>query len=576
MHRFSAPASAAFAVALAGCPATFDFDGGEAYLNAETGEPTWAEYPGLSVTPNIDDDNEDGTVDWQERSIEGDDDVATFLIPADTLKAVKSGNELELRIIGRTDSVRVWHLGVILLGEDGGEAWPVPVPARKADAEDLSFAVEAEGQLDWAQLTLVELDGDEVVNEADLFVTASPLMLNHHLQQSEHTWVLDVSDGGAGFNNRHMIETFTEVLGDEFTAIPGGPYGFDVWVQDEIQIGFLNSGESRTDLIIDSIRDRGLDNFPEVGIVGSELSNNGQPLTRINPGVVAETWGTGFPNSLDSFGNLEVSPPTTVDGLEYPFGRAYYGGDSSLHPTEELTDFLASQKIQKPFMPDTTWLCVGHIDEVTSTVPAAGTERGWKFVMAHVPTAYEILDAMDEGIQLPRYAPGQNGPNGGGHSIGSVGEWVNDNALRQHNLEIQEDILDPMEALFREELNLSDDDIVYMPSTFERVPGCGDAALIPGMVNLIVTNRGDRHDVFLADPYTRQDYDLDDPDASQGDDPFIAWIEDNFPEELDFHFVDNWSTYHMALGEVHCGTNMMRTPASNWWQTAGHLLLEEN
>ena len=28
---------------------------------------------------------------------------------------------------------------------------------------------------------------------------------------------------------------------------------------------------------------------------------------------------------------------------------------------------------------------------------------------------------------------------------------------------------------------------------------------------------------------------------------------------------DDWEWYHMALGEVHCGSNIQRTPIENWW-----------
>jgi len=33
------------------------------------------------------------------------------------------------------------------------------------------------------------------------------------------------------------------------------------------------------------------------------------------------------------------------------------------------------------------------------------------------------------------------------------------------------------------------------------------------------------------------------------------------------HFVDDWNTYHLREGEVHCGTNAKRLPImQNWWQ----------
>ena len=55
----------------------------------------------------------------------------------------------------------------------------------------------------------------------------------------------------------------------------------------------------------------------------------------------------------------------------------------------------------------------------------------------------------------------------------------------------------------------------------------------------------------------------------------IAAVEAMMPSHIDFHFVDDWDVYHMGLGEVHCGTNMTRSPRDNWWEVAGHLLVEE-
>ena len=31
------------------------------------------------------------------------------------------------------------------------------------------------------------------------------------------------------------------------------------------------------------------------------------------------------------------------------------------------------------------------------------------------------------------------------------------------------------------------------------------------------------------------------------------------------HWVDDWEWYHMALGEVHCGSNVRRAPSGKWW-----------
>ena len=527
-------------------------------------------FPGLATVPNIDDDNDNGTPDWMDSEADGlsseEDDLASFIVPASIWIGLASGDSYVLNLNGEVRNFRVWHDGEIILGEvegDNPDTWTVP----QSD-EDLEFVVEARRMLGQSWLALERMrDGESTANDWT-FITTSPLILNHHLQQTEHVWVVDIPASGSTelqrfYNNEHMVDTFADVLGDQFTPVPGNQYGGDVWIQDEIQLAWMNSPTSRIDLVIDSIRDRGLDDFPEDVIVGDG--------TDVGPGVVNETWGDPFQaNSTDSFGNLEISPPVTVDGVEYPLGRIYFGGTENRHPTRELTDFLASQRIQKPFMPDTSWLCVGHIDEVTSVVPDPSSDIGFKFVLADVPTAYEILEAQDGSTPLPRYAPP---PNQYGHGMATIGAIVNNNALRMENEEIQEDILDPMREQFKAELGITDDDILLMPSLFESVPSCGgDAALIPGMVNLIVTNRGEQTDIFLSDPFTR---DSGDPTEGQDEDPVIAHVIEMMPDTVDLHFVDNWAVYHQQLGEVHCGTNMTRTPAADWWSVAGHLLEEE-
>ena len=55
----------------------------------------------------------------------------------------------------------------------------------------------------------------------------------------------------------------------------------------------------------------------------------------------------------------------------------------------------------------------------------------------------------------------------------------------------------------------------------------------------------------------------------------IAAVRAIFPESLGTVFVDDWSVYHMGLGEVHCGTNVERETNNEWWTDAGHLINQE-
>ena len=49
-------------------------------------------------------------------------------------------------------------------------------------------------------------------------------------------------------------------------------------------------------------------------------------------------------------------------------------------------------------------------------------------------------------------------------------------------------------------------------------------------------------------------------------------IEALLPAENEFVWIDDWYTYHLMLGEVHCGSNTRRTPVSGWWEDAMHLI----
>lgn len=62
----------------------------------------------------------------------------------------------------------------------------------------------------------------------------------------------------------------------------------------------------------------------------------------------------------DNGGNLMVSPPTD----EYPWGRILYGHDAD--NLCHFRSFFEAQKLQMPLALDSTWLSVGHVDEILS------------------------------------------------------------------------------------------------------------------------------------------------------------------------------------------------------------------
>jgi len=284
----------------------------------ETEEPPPAiewEFDHVYGVANIDDDDGSGSSDWYQIVFEQEDDHSVIPIPP-----VPEGYRVRLRMVGDLQNARVW-------------AGPTELAVGSGDGEVIEtydFAASAEGSELWVvfgddnvfaglSLFLDDPEGNEVAR-ADVELRSSPMILNHHLQPTEHVWVVEV-DAPWG-NNASMVADYAEVLGDRFTAVPGPSYGNDVWIQDEIQLATgIGAQGQRANTVIDSIRNRELDPFAEDYLEGPDFN--------------VRTWGEPAQvTSWDSFGNLENSPPLTVDGVEYPLGRIYYGRQNGLglHP----------------------------------------------------------------------------------------------------------------------------------------------------------------------------------------------------------------------------------------------------
>lgn len=503
---------------------------------ADTGDPIpsgWAFEDAIGVI-NSDDDDESGKRDWLKPPHESDDDLVMWMMPADAFDEFADGDTVELLLDGPApERVRMWRGDTPVIGHDSDEIHMSYTFAPSGGDEH--FWVEFDDYGTTHTLTINHLDSNgAVVESAEVRLRSAPLLMNHHLQPAEFVWAVSVNSNDA------FIGTYQSELGDKFAAVSGGSVGGDVWIQDEVEFATGTSPNHRINIIIDSIRDRGLDNFPD---------------QIVQPNFFKNTWGIpGTQTSADSFGNLECSPPVTVNGVEYPFGRIYYGKTPSWGINDVIDEFLESQEIQDPVQLDTEWLCVGHVDEFSTFVPDPNSAKGFKLLYADVDAAFDLLESLPANMQLPRY--------GNGHGYPSVGSMLSDIGLRAENEDLRDDHLAYNKQIFMTEFGLDESDIIGIPTLFERVQGCqgGVAALMPGMVNLIVANfEGETPKLFVPDPFFRSTIN------DQSTDPLLAAFRDLMPEGLECVFTDDWYTYHMALGEVHCGTNVLREPIANWW-----------
>lgn len=179
-----------------------------------------------------------------------------------------------------------------------------------------------------------------------------------------------------------------EELGVKLTVLSPGQHRGDRWIQDEVEFGYSEAPTHVLPAVFDSPRDRQLDAFPERSLLAADFGH-----LQI---------GGSTPSSLDSFGNLEVSPPVTVRGRHYPFGRIVFGrraygdyGPNTRLMMPTLRQFFYAQKVQSPIEIFTDWLAIGHVDEIFTFVPA-DNDKGFLLLAASPRRARAILMRLRE------------------------------------------------------------------------------------------------------------------------------------------------------------------------------------
>lgn len=492
---------------------------------------------------NLDDDDEDGEADFGLRS--EDDELVSIGLSTDAFSGLGDGS-VSLTLLSTTGFVQVWADGELVLVDAGDSA------TVAADVDPTSIMVEFGDFAVSGELELVHLDGDGAeLASTTLGLHSAPLILNHHMQQALTGAAVEISLRSWG-SNEDMIADFVDRLGGDFVHPDAAVYDYDVWVQDELEFGTSSVPGKSIDVVIDSIRagrSSALDDFPEDYFFG--------------PDEALGTWGTGRPTSQDSFGNLEISPPVTVDGVEYPFGRIYFGdGGRGLAPADEMQEFLVRQEVQAPFTLDIGWLCVGHVDEFTTFLPDPTAPRGFRLYVADIDLGYAFLESLDPDLSIPQYRD---------HGFSTVGDILNDASVRNYNVDLQVDEIEPNIETLIANLALTDDEVVRVPGLFERSSECAGygLALIPATVNMAVwtAENGVDAELFIPDPFLRTDV-----TSSPATDPLVMEFEALLPSHLTNHWVDDWDIYHIGWGEVHCGTNIRREQPLDWWSVASHLV----
>ncbi|KAL2296693.1 hypothetical protein Nmel_016029 [Mimus melanotis] len=156
----------------------------------------------------------------------------------------------------------------------------------------------------------------------------------------------------------------------------------DRWMQDEIRFGYTHAPHNSFPVVLDSPRERGMEQLPVKELLGPDFGYvHKEPLFE----AVA---------SLDSFGNVEVSPPVSVAGKEYPLGRILIGSSFPASAGRRMTrlvrDFLYAQRVQAPVELYSDWLAVGNVNEFVTFVPTSDKKR-FRMLLASPAACYRLF-----------------------------------------------------------------------------------------------------------------------------------------------------------------------------------------
>ncbi|KAM9408162.1 protein-arginine deiminase type-2-like [Pholidichthys leucotaenia] len=317
----------------------------------------------------------------------------------------------------------------------------------------------------------------------------------------------------------------------------------DRWIQDEVEFGYIDSPHHRFPVVLDSPRDRGLKDFPYKELLGPDF------------GHVTRTPFDEKVNSLDSFGNLEVSPPVSVNGKEYPLGRIIIGvafptAETGRNMTKVVQDFLWAQKVQDPIALFSDWLKVGHVDEFMTFVPASD-RKGFRLVLASPDAGYKLL----RGLQNSGHGQAKFFEELKDEEQKTVDEVLSDEEFQNHNNYAQS-CIDWNRDVLKRELGLDEDDIIDLPVLFKLVDmdNSRATAFYPDVVNMLVLG----NNLGIPKPFGPK---VNSQCAIEAEVRFL--LE---PLGLNCTFIDDFATYHKLLGDVHCGTNVRREQFEfKWW-----------
>ncbi|MBC2900323.1 protein-arginine deiminase domain-containing protein [Streptomyces sp. PSKA01] len=594
---------------------------GQVDLTGDTdraGEDGWSVGRGAVHLPNIDDDTRRCPVtgpggrplsdaklascnDASDTKVNGTADAADLArVRSVPMPDVRSDAKGSLRVTTGAEHTRVF------VKRDG--KWVLVTSQTRLSAAELrsgaELGVEATDVIrdsaKWDGRAVIRLSvtsaGETTSDSVTLRV--APLLTHHHLQNAQQLMVTKVRGGGEWNEIQRKfvkdLEKEVKAAGITRPLMTFDKYN-DIWAQDFVEPAYVSMTGPRGRRQVMRVMLRSAQPDREAG---RELF---EKVRGRDIGVV-QAFDRGEPEdwSLNSMGNLETIPPYTLGDRAYPAGRVIQGWrkDTGQRPSKAVRKLLKSQGMQDPLLLDTSWLGVGHVDEFVQFLPA-DTPRGWRIGLADPEAGLQLLrDAQRDGhgrtkmFSVPR-EQGMPAPRETIDEALASRDLVADNQMAAQRIAANLEIL-------KRETGVTDDEIVRVPALYVRerqpvgerdgvsvprltrlgadtplmdrlekhgqqkwlaegpraaAPTVMTSAYIPGAVNGIVVSR----DRYLAPRQWGP--------VIGGKDIFTEAVTAVYQQAgMQVSYLDDWYTYHLGQGEIHCGTNTLRDASAPWWQ----------
>uniref|UniRef100_A0A8C3W118 Inactive protein-arginine deiminase type-6 n=1 Tax=Catagonus wagneri TaxID=51154 RepID=A0A8C3W118_9CETA len=265
-----------------------------------------------------------------------------------------------------------------------------------------------------------------------------------------------------GFVN--AVTELSERSNSQVASVYEDPNRLGRWLQDEMAFCYTQAPHKTVALVLDTPRVTKLDDFPM--------------RYSLSPGVGYATQHTldHTVASIDSVGNLVVSPPVQVEGKEYPLGRILIG--SSCYPSKDgrdmskaLRDFLYAQQVQAPVELFSDWLMIGHPYEFMCFVPTQFKVEGkkdFRLLLASPSTCYKLFmekqkQGYGDAALFGEVRKEQLLANG--REAFTINRLLADENMKKQN-DYVERCISLNRAILKRELGLAEKDIIDIPQLF--------------------------------------------------------------------------------------------------------------